>query len=294
VLERKQIVDGLIDYFKSDQWRRLMAILVQDPDPQGTHVHAYTETCVHPEDLKALICAYLELRGMPSSRKIDYTAPRPGEMGSLHGIEPLGKPHFDWNWFYNPGVALQATQGGAKGESGCNLCAWNRSYIKEYYADFKFRETIGAAEEEALRKYFRSEHWHKGLEISIDAHTTHGHMNVYTSVHPDVIQKFAEESIREKGWEIFYTCPNVYLVDGVYTGKLVFMGKNPEAVYDLGWMFKPDVVIEAAYDKWALSGKPGYDIWDWDMMQPIMDLPYVKLSDGEISQVIGTFSKGGG
>jgi hypothetical protein len=59
-------------------------------------------------------------------------------------------------------------------------------------------------------------------------------------------------------------------------------------------MFKPDVVIEAAYDKWALSGKPGYDIWDWDMMQPIMDLPYVKLSDGELGQVIGTFSKGGG
>lgn len=285
-METKAVVAGLVSYFKGDHWRRLMAALMQDPDPQGTHIHAYTETCVHPEDIKQLICAYLEAKGIPSSRKIDYTAPRPKEMGSLHGIEPKGKAHFDYNWFFNPDVALAATQGGAKGESGCNLCVWNRSYIREYYSDFKFRPTIGPAEEDALRKYFRSDHWHKGLEISIDPNTTHGHMNVYTSVHPDVIQKFAEESIRAKGWEIFYTCPNVYLVEGKYTGKLVFMGKNPEAVYDLGWMLRPETVIEPAWDQWALAGKPGYDIWEWPMMQPIMEFPYVKLADKDIRTVV--------
>lgn len=285
-MQNRKMIAGLIDYFRGDHWRRLMAALMQDPDPQGTHAHAYVETCVHPEDIKALICGYLEQRGVPSSRKIDYTAPRPGEMGSLHGVEPLGKPHFDYNWFFNPEVVLQATQGGAKGESGCNLCIWNGAYIREYYHDFTFRPQVGGAEEEALRKYFRSDHWHQGLEVSIDPNTTHGHINVYTSVHPDVIQRFAEESLREKGWEIFYTCPNVYLVEGKYTGKLVFMGKNPEAVYDLGWVLKEDVVIEPAMDQWALPGNPGYDLWVWPMMQPIMEFPYAKLSDHEIQTVL--------
>src|SRR5512138_2476365 len=105
-MEREAIVPGLIQYFKGDHWRRLMAVLMQDPDPQGTHVHAYTETCVNPEDIKAIICGYLEQRGVPSSRKIDYTAPRPAVMGSLHGIEPKGRPHFDYNWFFNPEVSL--------------------------------------------------------------------------------------------------------------------------------------------------------------------------------------------
>lgn len=290
-MDSGKIVDELIGYFRSDHWRRLIAALWQDPDPRGTHAHTYVETCVHPEDIKQLICGYLEAKGIPSSRKIDYTAPRPGEMGSLHGIEPKGRAHFDFNWFYNPQVTLAPTQGGDKGESGCNLCVWNRSYIREYYSDFRFRSQVGPGEEEVLRSYFKSEHWHNGLKVSIDPNTTHGHINVYTSVHPEVIQRFAEESLRAKGWEINYICPNVYLVDGKYTGKLVFMGKNPEAVYDLGWKFKPEVVIEPAMDQWALAGNPGYDLWVWPMMDPIMKFPYLKLTDPEIDRVLSAIAK---
>jgi ADP-heptose:LPS heptosyltransferase len=44
-------------------------------------------------------------------------APKAG-MGSLHGVEPKGKPHFDYQWFFNKDVGLRALNGG---ESGCNL-----------------------------------------------------------------------------------------------------------------------------------------------------------------------------
>lgn len=284
-MEKEQAIQGVIDYFKSDQWRRLMAALVQDPDPTGTHIHSFVETCVDPRALQAIIEAYFGRKGYPIARRIDLMSPRP-QMGSLHGVEPRGLAHFDWNWFYNANIALAGSPGGERGESGCNLCIWNRSYLNEYYADFPFRQTIGRAEEEQIRAFFNSEYWHNGLEKCIDSRTNHGHINCYTSVHPDVLQKFAEASLREKGWEIYYTCPNVYLVDGKYTGKLVFMGKTPEAVYDLGWMFDANVVVAPVEGHWVFKEQVNYDLWTQDLLDKVLAQPYVKLSDAEIEHIV--------
>jgi len=284
-MERSKVVPGLIEYFNGDQWRRMVAALIQDPDPQQTHAHIYTDMSVDPAAVERLICGYFAARGYPSARKIDWLAPKPKIEGSLHGVEPKGLAHFDFNWFYNPDVALAPTSGGEKVESGCNLCVWNAKYMEEYYADFPFRQ-VGPAEEEAIRKYFRSDHWHGGLEWAAKPHVTHTHINVYTSVHPNILKKFAAESIAKKGWEIYYTCPNVYLVNGKYTGKLVHMGKKPEVVYDLGWRFNRDVIIEPALDTWNIPGTPGYDILTLDDNREILSHTYVKLTDGEIQTVL--------
>ena len=43
------LLNEVKEYFAdSDHWRRLCSSL-QDPDPWGTHIHAYVETSVHPE-----------------------------------------------------------------------------------------------------------------------------------------------------------------------------------------------------------------------------------------------------
>jgi hypothetical protein len=44
--------------------------------------------------------------------------------------------------------------------------------------------------------------------------TNHLHINVHTSVHPDIINKFAQEAFAREGIKTYYTCPNVYLVAG--------------------------------------------------------------------------------
>lgn len=287
-MEKEKTIQGVISYFKSDQWRRLMAMLVQDTDPQRTHAHVYTETSVAPLALQEIVEGYLARMDRPVARRIDVMAPKPG-MGSLHGVEPKGLAHFDWNWFYNPEVTLAPTQGGEKGESGCNLCGWNRSYIEEYYSDFPFRQ-VGPREEDALRAFFRSDYWHEGLAACTRPTTNHGHINCYTSIHPDTIRRFAEESLREKGWEIYYTCPNVYLVDGKYTGKLVFLGKNPEAVYDLGWKFKADTVIEGVKEHWCFADKMSYDLWTTSMLEPVLALSYVKLNQDDVRRILDTIA----
>jgi hypothetical protein len=113
------------------------------------------------------------------------------------------------------------------------------------------------------------------------------HINVHSSVHPDQIQRFAESALAREGIALFYTCPNVYLADGKnYRGKLVFMCRKPEVVFDIGWKFTPDVVIEPAMEPWIFKSNPGYDVWTSDMLEAVMNADYVRLTDKEIEQVL--------
>ena len=280
-MERQAIIQELKDYFGvSDHWRRLCASM-QDPDPEGTHIHSYVETSVHPDSLEKIMTQYFERMGWPSARKIDHMAPKAG-MGSLHGIEPEGKPHFDYQWFFNKDVGLQPCEAG---ESGCNLLIWNRWYINRFYDQFPFRN-VGAEEEKALEDYFKSEHFMEGIKFPVLPTTNHMHINVHSSVHPDHIQKYAEAAFAREGIKLYYTCPNVYMVNGRYRGKLVFMCQDPEVVFDIGWQFVPEVVIEPAMETWIFEANPGYDVWTTDMLAEVMNEDYVKLTDEEIAEVL--------
>lgn len=283
-MERQALLGEVKEYFtSSDHWRRICSSL-QDPDPQGSHIHTYVDTSVHPDSLEAIICGYFERMDWPSSRKIDHMSPNPAAgMGSLHGVEPEGKPHFDFQWFFKGDVGLKACNGG---ESGCNLLIWNRWYINQFNAQYPYIE-VGPEEEKAVEEYFKSDHFLKGLEFPVMPTTNHMHINVNAGVHPDIIQKYAEPALAREGIEIYYTCPNVYLGDGVnYRGKLVFMCKSPEVVFDIGWKFTPDVIIEPAMEKWIFAENPGYDVWTSDMLAKVMDQDYVTLTDSEIQAVL--------
>ena len=282
-MTKEELLKEVTEYFAgSDHWRRLCAALHGDPDPEGSHVHAYVETTVHPDSLEAIMRGYFERMGWPSARKIDHMAPKAG-MGSLHGVEPKGKPHFDYQWFFNKGVGLRALNGG---ESGCNLLVWNRWYINQFYSQFPFRD-VGPAEEKALEKYFRSAHFLNGLKFPVLPTTNHMHINVNASIHPDHIQKHAEVALAREGFKLYYTCPNVYLADGKnYRGKLVFMCQEPEVVFDIGWKFTPQAVIEPATEPWIFKDNPGYDVWTSSMLADVMNADYVRLTDTEILQVL--------
>ena len=230
---------------------------------------------------------YFQLMGCPSARKIDHMAPKEG-MGSLHGVEPKGKPHFDYQWFFKNDVGLRACDGG---ESGCNLLVWNRWYINRFYSQFPFIPA-GSKEDKALEAYFKSDHFLRGLEYPVMPTTNHMHINVHTGLHPEVIRKHAEAALAREGISIYYTCPNVYLVGGKYRGKLVFMSKEPEVVFDIGWKFEPAAVIEPAMEPWIFDSTPGYDVWGSDMLARVMNAGYVRLTDEQIEDVVKSFRIG--
>ncbi|MFB3820241.1 MAG: hypothetical protein ACE147_21500 [Candidatus Methylomirabilales bacterium] len=280
-MNRQALLAEVKEYFvASDHWRRICASL-QDLDPTGTHIHTYVDTSVHPDSLEAIMCGYFQRMGWPSARKIDHMAPKAG-MGSLHGVEPKGKPHFDFQWFYKPDVGLKACEGG---ESGCNLLIWNRWYINRFNSQFPFKDP-GPAEEKAMEAYFKSDHFLKGLDYPVKPTTNHMHVNVHTGVHPDHIQRHAEMALAKLGWKVYYTCPNVYLVQGKYQGKLVFMCQKPEVVWDIGWRFDSQAILEPALETWIFDANPGYDVWTSAMLADVMAHDYVRLTDAEVAEVL--------
>ena len=281
-MKREEMVRDLTGYFRSsDQWMRLLMVL-QDPDPHNTHIHFYMETCIHPTSLEKIVVGFFDLIGWPSARKIDWLTPKKG-MGSLHGIEPKGKPHFDICWVYNKDVAVKPMEGG---EGGNNLLCWNRWYIETFYKEYPFRRAT-AADEKALEQYFKSDHWEKGLEIVKRRNTRHTHFNIETCIHPEDIRRHGLQALKSRGWEVYYVCPNVYLVGGKYTGKLVFMGKKPEEVYDIGWKFNPKVSIKPAEEPWNTPEPIGYDWLTWEMVEDELKAhPYVELDDADVKTVL--------
>lgn len=100
------------------------------------------------------------------------------------------------------------------------------------------------------------------------------------------MSKYAEAALQREGIKIYYTCPNVYLVEGKYRGKLVFMGQEPEAVFDIGWKFTPEAVIEPAWETWIFEANPGYDVWSSDMLAEVMNEDYVTLSEEEVEGIL--------
>ena len=281
-MDRQALVDEIVDYFNaSDHWRRLLSLL-QDPDPRGSHVHTYVHTSVHPESLELILRRYFDMVGAPIVRRINWIRPRPN-VGALHGIEPRGRLHFDFHYIFNDGVGLRPADGV---ENGSNLLHWDRHYIEDFNSQFSFR-SVGPGEAGALRRYFSSEHWEEGLRIAARDDAPHMHINVETSVHPDAVAHYALDALDERGWEVYYVCPNAFLLGDGYTGKLVFMGKNPEKVYDIGWKYNPDVTIKATEVAWMFPELIGYDVMTTQMTEEELGLhPYVKLTTDEISRIL--------
>ncbi len=64
------------------------------------------------------------------------------------------------------------------------------------------------------------------------------------------------------------------------------MGRDPEEVYDIGWHFNPDVVLEPTRDTWIFEDNPGYDVWSKKMLDEVMEHPYITLDPGEVESVL--------
>jgi len=281
-MDQRSLIEQVRDYFvTSDHWRRLVSLL-QDPEPRKAHVHAYVYTTIHPDSLETIIRRYFASRGWPIVRRINRIRPKPG-IKALHGIEPQDRVHWDLHWLYKQDVGLAPAHGV---ENDNNLLSWNRCYIDDFYSRFSFRE-VGPAEEDALRAYFASNHFEHGLDIAARQNVPHVHINVETSIHPDIIGRFALKALDRRGWSVYYLCPNVYLLDDQYVGKVVCMGRDPEKVYDIGWQFNPDVVIRSATSTWLFPDRIGYDVMTTEQFeQELAQDEYITLTDDEIDAVI--------
>lgn len=272
----------ILDFFKSDYWAKVEEHL---NNPDTHHVHVYVNTSVEPHDLEKALLAYFDAKGWGSRRKIDHMAPRLGT-GALHGIHPVGKPHFDIMFNYKEEVILEPMDP-LDGEMGSNLLAWGDKYMENYMKNYHPRP-FDAFAEEALEKYFKSEHWEKGLEKVLPEDHVHVHINTETSIDPEMIRKYALKALAKKGWEVEEAVHCVFAAKGAYyQGKIVFLCNKPMRVFDISWKYNAKVCIVPTEDWIVWKDQKHHDVWTKQMLQEtVLDKGTWKgLSDEDIKYI---------
>lgn len=288
----KKHVEGVIQYFKGEQWNDFVNNHLVHPDEDVYHAHIYADSSVHPDSLKKIMFAYWDSVGKPLTRRIDPVSPKPGQAG-LHSVYPEGLAHFDFYVRYNGDAVLEPMPKDAKeAEHGENTLSWGKIYQDNFLAEKKFQfKVVGPSEEKTIQNYFLGKHWKEILVNVLVPEIVHCHANVEINFDPKILEIYACQALAKVGWTVERVVPCVYDVHGVYTGKIVFLLGNPEEVFDICWKYNPDVVIRRAREGWVFP-TPGFDNF---MLAPyekvLADGDFYVMTDEEVSEVIASFYK---
>lgn len=291
-MSRKQLVSGLVDYFNGEQWTTLMNKYLRMPGEEIYHAHIYVDASVHPDSLYKILVGYFNAIRWPLDRRIDLHSPKPNAV-ALHGLHPFGgAPHFDFVLRYNKDVVLAPMPKDAKeAEAGENLLGWGKSYQDDFVSQYKFK-TVGPKDEQEIRNYFLTTHWKKILQHATDPTVSHSHGYVEINFDPKILELIANEALARIGWTVEKVVPCVFEVHGEYRAKICYMFGNPETVFDIGWVYNPDVVIKPVEEDWINTGTPGFDVWKVENYHKIVAAsPFELLTDEEINEVISAFKK---
>ncbi len=58
----QDLIQGVIDYFRKEQWRRLLNLL-EYPHPKNAHIHAHLDGCLSIDSLDEVLTSYFEMWG---------------------------------------------------------------------------------------------------------------------------------------------------------------------------------------------------------------------------------------
>ena len=301
---RKDIVEGIVSYFKSDQWQNFMRMLTQTDDPIY-HIHIFSENSVHPESLAKLFTAYHKLKGVDLDRGIKFSGLP--DVGMLINVQPTDAKtsrflaNYEFFWFYNPNVLLVPAElrpGIDLSKSPLykelqegNLFGWGKKFMDDFLKQFDFK-CVGPHEEQEIRRYFKSDHFKKWLRLMDDSPADHVHCNVEINFDPGILKMYAVEALEEAGLKIDWVIPNVFRVPSGYRGKLIFLCAHPEWQHDICWEYNPDVVIRPATKPFVgaripADGDISFDFnlhSDFEAVAAAGD--YVKLTDDEINGIL--------
>ena len=274
-------VDTIAAYFRSAHWNDLLGILKSKEEPIY-HIHAYIQTQIHPMSLEEIVKGYFAKTGFPVHRKIEiFTSGQVADAGSIHGIEPHGLPHFDLLWKFSPDKLI------APADRAEPLESWGRSFMADFYKKYPFNTEPSDADRAQIDAYFDGPAFAKYCELNEHRDVVHIHANVETSLHPDIIREAALKAMAKRGWEIEEAVPVAFQMRGQMHGKIVFLGKVPEKIFDIAWAFNPAVALIPSTRYWLTTEDPTYDARTMAEVPLLLKRdPYLLLSLREIEAIV--------
>ena len=290
-MQRSSVVEEVIEYFRSPQWRDVLSV-VQERDMN--HMHVHVDTYLDPgSSFRPLVHDFFQRLGWDAYRPIEIMADKPGR-AALYGIQLEDKLNFEIYCRLNDKSVLQPIP--AKfGERGGNLRVWSVSDITRFHSQFRWR-SLTAADHAAVAAFFESNsHWQRALDYVRDPDVMHVHCNVETSVHPDVLRRYALTNLAERGFTVKHSIHSIFNAAGYDSGKIIFLGLNPPRTYDIAYYYNPDVLLEVNTQDTHMVGGEGtgneyYVVRVSTLEAELAKHDLIRLSAAEIAHIQDTIA----
>lgn len=291
---RKKFVEGIVKYFISEHWQKVMRAL---EDPEVIHMHVYVGTRIHWTSLQEILKGYFKMKGMPLTRNIDVVGgdglQGPGFI-SLHGVAPSKcRAHFGFLSRFDSDVILEPTESELyKEDFSIFRDHGEEESLKKTLEKFRFRD-VGPKEEAEIGKYFKSKHWEKAYNMAKDRTIQHFHVHVETSIHPDILNKFAVNALKAQGYKIQETRQSMFKgLGGIDYPKIMFLLSEPECMFDMTIVLNPDVILRPnrTVNVSGIKGEPEYFVVDTETRNRYYEeakkKPYITLTEDEVNEVL--------
>jgi hypothetical protein len=240
---RPKVVKEILQYFESNQWKKLVNLVLE---PGVIHIHNYMDTNLHPVTIENIFVAYMRKKGWEMPKSVSYLGTP--NLGGEVWFRPRGKgstAKFDMKFKYVPqdlSVVLRPSKSFKP-----NLLGWRELDSAKAMGKYKWK-TFGPKEKAEVNRYFEgSYHWYKVCEMIEDVMVPHFHLRVDTCLHPmEIIAKEVQRALEKRDFEVEKITPMEW-VDTRYEmqelSKIAFKLAKPNFVFDLDWIYTPDVVL---------------------------------------------------
>ncbi len=280
---RSLIIDTVVAYFQSGDWKELIRQMSRGKEVR--HAHVYADSILHPQPLLQIVEKYFAAHGMPLQRKIYLIPPAntPG-MADIYNIHPMPDwGHCELILRYSQDQVLGPMEGTAT-RGGKSVEVWDDAFMEEYYRRFDFKTRLSAQEETDLTSYFESAEWKKQYYFMLEGTNRHAHSFVETSIHPEIVQEFAIKALERKQWQVARSVSVVYGSRGQDFGKITILLRKPEIMLELEWDFNPAVSIRAGAEPMILATTLD------DLKHCMSGLDYIRLDEAAVAEIVRRIS----
>lgn len=276
---RSVICDAVVNYFESDDWKELVRQMSRGKEVR--HAHAYADSILHPEPLVKIVEEYFKAHGLPLQRKIYLLTPGPAHgMTDIYNIHP--KP--DWGHCelilrYSGDQILGPMAAGAT-RTGKTVEVWDDAFMQRHYAKYKFKTKLTSEEEKDLIGYFNSPEWELQFIFMMGGSNRHTHSLVETSIHPELLNEYGVKVMKAKGFEVTKAVSVVYNTRNFDVGKITYLLKQPEVMFELEWDYNPNITIRP-------GAEPMYHTTTLETLQWAMEgCNYIRLDKEAVEEIV--------
>jgi hypothetical protein len=276
---RSVMCDAVVSYFESYDWKELVKNMARGKEVR--HAHVYADSILHPEPLLRIVEEYFKAHGLPLQRGIYLLTPGPTHgMTDIYNIHP--KP--DWGHcelilrYSQDHILAPMTARGTR--TGRTVDVWDDAFMENHYAKYNFKSKLTAEEEKALIGYFNSPEWEMQYLFMKGGTNRHTHSLVETSIHPELLNEYGVKAMEAKGFEVTKAVSVVYNIRNFDVGKITYLLKKPEVMFELEWDYNPNIIIRP-------GAEPMVHTTTLETLYEAMEgCDYIRLDEAAVQEVI--------